>query len=135
MTRNRINEELCLISQVEPKNTNEACKDDYWIQAIKEELDHIVKKDTWELVPRPKDKNVIGTKWVFKNKMNEQGEVVRNKAKLICKFYSEREGIDHEGAYAPIARMEVVRMFLDYVMNNKFKVYQMDVKSIPERRT
>ena len=50
MTRNRTNEELCLISQVEHKNANEACNDDHWIQAMKEELDHIVKNDTWELV-------------------------------------------------------------------------------------
>ena len=78
MTRSRINEELCLISQVETNNANEACKDDYWKQVMKEALDQIVKNNTWELVPRLIDKNVIGTKWVFKNKMNEQGEFVRN---------------------------------------------------------
>ena len=55
---------------------------------MKEELDHIVKNETWELVPRPKDKNVVGTKWVFRNKMNEQGEVVRKKSRLVCKGYS-----------------------------------------------
>ena len=85
MTRSRINEELCLISQVEPRSTNEAIKDDHWIREMEEELQQIIKNDTWELVPRPKDKNVIGTKWVFKNKMNEQGEVIRNKARLVCK--------------------------------------------------
>ena len=62
MKRSRINEELCLISQVEPKNADQACKDDYWKQAMKEELDQIVKNETWELVPRPTNKNVIGTK-------------------------------------------------------------------------
>ena len=62
MTRSRINEELCLISQVEPKNAEEACKDYYWKQAMKEELDQIVKNETWELVPRLVEKNVIGTK-------------------------------------------------------------------------
>ena len=91
MTRNKVNEELCLISQVEPKSADEACKDDHWIQAMKEELDKIVKNETWELVPKPKDKNVIGTKWVFRNKTNEQGEIVRNKAKLICKGYKMNE--------------------------------------------
>ncbi|MDF3686196.1 hypothetical protein, partial [Enterobacter hormaechei] len=65
MTRNRVHEELCLISQVEPKISDEACKDDHWIQEMKEELDKIEKNETWKLVPRPKDKNVIGTKWVF----------------------------------------------------------------------
>ena len=57
---------------------------------MKEELDQIVKNETWELVPRPADNNVIGTKWVFKNKMNEQGEVVRNKERLVCKGYLQQ---------------------------------------------
>ena len=67
ITKRRISEELCLISQVEPKNAYEACKDDYWKQAMKEELDHIVKNETWELVPKLVDMNVIGTKRVFRN--------------------------------------------------------------------
>ena len=78
--------------------------------------------------PKPKDKNVIGTKWVFKNKMNEQGEVVRNKARLACKGYSHQEGIDYEEKNFHVARIEVVRMFLAYVANKIFKVYQVDVK-------
>ena len=121
MTRSRINEELSLISQVEPKNADEACKDDYWKQAMKEELDQIVKNETWELVPRPADKNVIGTKWVFKNKMNEQGEVVRNKERLVCKGYSQ-QGIDYDKTYALVARIEVVRLFLAYATHKQLKV-------------
>lgn len=112
MTRSRINEELCLISQVEPKSANEAIKDDHWMKIMKEEPEQIIKNDTWELFPRPKVKNVIDTKWVFRNKMNEQGEVIRNKARLVCKGYSQQEGIDYEETYAPVARMEVVIMFL-----------------------
>ena len=61
--------------------------------------------------------------------MNEQGEVIRNKARLVCKGYSQREGKDYEKTYAPVARMEAVRMFLAYAANKNFKVYQMDVKS------
>ena len=76
-----------------------------------------------ELFPRPKDKNIIGTKWVFKNKMNEQGEVIRNKARLVCKGYSQQERIDYEETYALVARMEVVRTFLAYAANKNFKVY------------
>ena len=75
-------------------------------------------------------KNVIGTKWVFKNKMNEQGEVIRNKAIHLCKGYSRQEGIDYEETYALVARMEVVIMFLAYAANKNFKVYQMNVKSV-----
>ena len=83
MKRSRINEELCLISQVELKNKDEVCKDDHQIQSMKEELDQILNNDTWELVHRQEDKNVIGTEWVFRNKMNEEGEMVRNKARLM----------------------------------------------------
>ena len=83
MTRKRVHEELCLISQVEPKSLDEACKDDHWIQEINKEVDQIVKNETWEVVPKPKEKNVIGIKWVFKKKMNEKGEIVRNKVRLV----------------------------------------------------
>ena len=96
MTRNRVHEKLCLISQVEPKSVDEACKDDHWIEAIKEELDQIVKNETLGLVTRPKDKNVIVTKWIFINKMNKQGEVIRNKTRFVCKGYSQQEGIDYK---------------------------------------
>ena len=126
--RSIINEELCLISQVEPRRPNEAIKDDYWKEAMKDELQQIIKNNTWELVPRPKEKNVIGTKWVFRNKMNEQGEVIRNKERIVCNGYYQQEGIDYEETYAPIARMEVVIIFLAYVANKNFKVYQMNVK-------
>eukprot|EP00253_Pinus_taeda_P008014 PITA_08014 len=64
-----------------------------------QELEQIEKNNTWELVPRPKDKNVIGTKWIFKNKLNENGEVIRNKARLVCKGYAQQEGIDIEGNF------------------------------------
>eukprot|EP00253_Pinus_taeda_P026120 PITA_26120 len=94
-----------------------------------EELDQIEKNDTWELVPRPHDKNVIGTKWIFKNNLNENGEVIRNKARLVCKGYAQQEGIDFEEPFAPVARLEAIRMFLAISSFQKFKVYQMDVKS------
>ena len=73
------------------KNADEACKDDYWKQVMKEELDQIVKNETWKLVPRLVKNNVIRTKWVFRNKMNEQGDVVRNKERLVCKGYNKKE--------------------------------------------
>ena len=92
MTRRRINEELCLISQGELKNVDEACKDDYWKQAMKEELDQIVNNETWELVPRPTNKNVIGTKWVFRNKMNEKGIVVGTREGWCVKVTHNKKG-------------------------------------------
>ena len=102
---------------------------DYWIKAMKEKLDHIEKNKTcWELVLRPDDKNVIGTKWVFRNKMNEQGEVLRNKARLVCKGYSQQEKNDFEENFALVDRLETTRMFLAYEPNKNFNIYQMDVK-------
>lgn len=86
MNRRRlVAEEVCLIFKVEPKYVVEACKDENWMRAMEEELDQIENNNTWDLVPRPNDKNVIGTKWVFENKLNEASEVVRNKARLVCK--------------------------------------------------
>jgi hypothetical protein len=94
-----------------------------------EELDQIEKNDTWELVPRPKNKNVIDTKWVFRNKLNEDGQVTRNKARLVCKGYAQIEGINFEETFAPVARMEAIHFLLAYACSKNVKVYQMDVKS------
>jgi hypothetical protein len=74
-------------------------------------------------------KNVIGTKWVFKNKLNEDGQVTRNNERLICKIYAHIEGIDFEDAFSPVAIMETIRLILAYVCSINIKVYQMDVKS------
>ena len=96
---------------------------------MNEELDQIEKNKTWELVPKPQDKNVIGTKWVFKNKVNENGQVIRNKARLVCKGYAQVEGVYFKENFAPVARLEEIRMFLAFDRYKKLKVYQMDVKS------
>jgi hypothetical protein len=96
---------------------------------MNEELDQIEKNDTWELVPRPKNKNVINTKWVFRNELNEDGQVTRNKARLVCKGYAQIEGIDFEETFSPVARMEAIRLLLAYACSKNVKVYQMDVKS------
>jgi hypothetical protein len=94
-----------------------------------EELDQIEKNDTWELVPRPKNKNVIGTKWVFRNKLNEDGHVRRNKARLVCKGYAQIEGVNFEKTFSLVARMEEICLLLAYACSKNVKVYQMDVKS------
>ena len=81
---------------------------------MEEEMQQIEKKNTWSLVPRPEDKNAIGTKRVFRNKLDENGEVTRNKARLVCKGYAQEEGIYYGDKFAPIARMEGVRILLSY---------------------
>jgi hypothetical protein len=117
------------LSIIEPSSSKEDSKDEHWFKAIDEELDQIEKNDTWELVPRPKNKNAIGTKWVFINKLNEDVQVTRNKARLVCKGYSQVEGIYFEETFSPVARMEAIRFILDYACSKNIKVYQMDVKS------
>jgi hypothetical protein len=79
---------LSLLSKIEPSSIKEACKDENCVNAMNEELNQIEKNQTWELFPRPKNKNVIGTKWVYKNKIDENGKVTRNKARLVCKGYA-----------------------------------------------
>jgi hypothetical protein len=102
---------LTLLSTIEPNCFEEAIKDEFWNKAMDEELDQIEKNDTWELVPRPKNKNVIDTKWVFRNKLNEDGQVTRNKARLVCKGYAQIEGIKFEETFSPVARMEAIIFF------------------------
>jgi hypothetical protein len=119
---------LALTSIIEPTCFEEANKDEFWNKAMDEELYQIEKNDTWELVPRPKDKNVIGTKWVYRNKLNEDGYVTRNKAILVCKGYAQVEGIEFEETFSPVARMEAIQLLLAYACSKNIKVYQMDVK-------
>ena len=119
----------CFLSQIEPKVIDEALGDPDWVQAMQEELHQFERNDVWELVPRPHHQNVIGTKWVFRNKMNEDGVIVRNKARLVAKGYCQEEGIDFDETFAPVARLEAIRIFLAYAAFKDFKVYQMDVKS------
>eukprot|EP00253_Pinus_taeda_P009887 PITA_09887 len=92
-------------------------------------MSQIEKNKTWELVPYPKDKNIIGTKWMFKNKMNEEGRVIRTKARLVYKGYSQIEGIEFEETFALVAYMEAIMVFLAFSCSKGFKIYQMDVKS------
>ena len=94
MTRNKL-QGTCLLSEFEPRTTKDALNDESWIGAMNEEIEQKEKNKTSIIEPRPKDKNVIGTKWVFKNKLNNKGEVYINKARLVCKGYAQEEGINY----------------------------------------
>lgn len=119
----------CLLCEFEPKLVKDSLENEDWKGAINEEIEKIVKNKTWKLVPRPKEKNMIRTKWVFKKKMNEKCEVKVNKEILVCKEYTEEEGVDYGQTFPPVARLEGVRIFLAYASYKGFKVYQIDVKS------
>ncbi|GJQ96848.1 retrovirus-related pol polyprotein from transposon TNT 1-94 [Tanacetum coccineum] len=93
---------FCFISTIEPKNINEALKNESWVTAMQEELNQIISNDVWELVPNPKDMTIIGTKRVYRNKHDENGVVSRNKARLVTQGYNQQEGIDYDKTYAPV---------------------------------
>ncbi|KAK1632010.1 hypothetical protein QYE76_006325 [Lolium multiflorum] len=118
------------ISLVEPKKVFEALEDSDWLEAMHEELNNFKRNKVWTLVEKPKEcRNVIGTKWIFKNKQDEFGNVVRNKARLVAQGFSQVEGIDFGETYAPVARLESIRILLAYASHHNFKLQQMDVKS------
>ncbi|GKC54691.1 retrovirus-related pol polyprotein from transposon TNT 1-94 [Tanacetum coccineum] len=120
---------FCFISTIEPKNINEALKDENWVMVMQEELNQFKTNDVWELVLNPMDMTIIGTKWVYRNKLDENGVVTRNKARLVAQGYNQQEGIDYDETYAPVARLESIRILLAYACALDFKLYQMDVKS------
>ncbi|GJX06329.1 putative ribonuclease H-like domain-containing protein [Tanacetum coccineum] len=119
----------CFLSQEEPKKISEALQDDSWVQAMQEELLQFKLQQVWVLVDLPHGMKVIGTKWVYRNKRDERGVVVRNKARLVAQGYTQEEGIDYDEVFAPVARMEAIRLFLAFASFMGFIVYQMDVKS------
>ncbi|CAL1405650.1 unnamed protein product [Linum trigynum] len=119
----------CHFIDSEPVDVEEAMKDEKWKRAMDEEIGAIEKNKTWELVSLPKNQKPIGVKWVFKTKKNAKGEVVRHKERLVVKGYSQRPGIDYNEVFAPVARMESVRMVITLAAQNGWKIHQMDVKS------
>nr|GEZ62389.1 putative ribonuclease H-like domain-containing protein [Tanacetum cinerariifolium] len=118
----------CFLSQEEPKRVHQALKDPSWIEAMQEELLQFKMQKVWVLVDLPHGKRAIGTKWVFRNKKDERGIVVRNKARLFAQGHTQEEGIDYEEVFASVARIEAIRLFLAYASFMGFMVYQMDVK-------
>ncbi|GKD94201.1 retrovirus-related pol polyprotein from transposon TNT 1-94 [Tanacetum coccineum] len=117
------------LSEIEPKKLIEALEEEGWVMAMQEELNQFERNKVWTLVPKPHGKAIIRTKWIWKNKMDEEWVVTKNKARLVAQGYNQQEGIDYEETFAPVARLEAIRIFLAYAAYMDFMVYQMDVKS------
>ena len=113
---------------MEPLKVEQALEDPDWVMAMQEELNNFERNQVWTLVERP-NTNVIGTKWVFRNKHDEQGVVTRNTERLVAQGFTHVEGLDFEETYALVARLEAIRMLLAFAAHHDFKLYQMDVKS------
>jgi hypothetical protein len=121
-------ENYSFISSFEPFKIEDALHDPDWVVAMQDELINFKYNEVWSLIERP-NQNIVVTKWVFRNKQDEHGVVIRNKSWLVAKGYSQVEGLNFEETFALIARLESIRMLLVYVTHHDFNVYQMDVKS------
>jgi hypothetical protein len=112
----------------EPRYVGHALSDLSWVNVMHEELENFERNQVWTLVDPLRDVNVIGTKWVFKNKQGEDGEVVRNKARLVAQGYSQVEGLDFGETFAPVTLLEAIMILLAFAASKGFKLYPMDVK-------
>ncbi|GJU50688.1 retrovirus-related pol polyprotein from transposon TNT 1-94 [Tanacetum coccineum] len=117
------------LTSVEPKNYKDALTQACWIEAMQEELNEFERLEVWELVPRPDKVMVITLKWIYKVKLDELGGILKNKARLVARGYRQEEGIDFEESFAPVARLEAIRIFLAFAAHMNMVVYQMDVKT------
>ncbi|WVZ83686.1 hypothetical protein U9M48_030811 [Paspalum notatum var. saurae] len=117
------------VASFEPRDVSHALSDPNWVNAMHEELENFERNHVWDLVEPPPNCRPIGTKWVFKNKKGENGTVVRNKARLVAQGFCQKQGIDYEKTFAPIARLEAIRILLAFAASEVFKLQQMDVKS------
>nr|GEW68663.1 hypothetical protein [Tanacetum cinerariifolium] len=117
------------VSRTKPKNIKEAMADSAWIESMQDKLHQFDRLDVWELVDIPLSTNVINLKWLWKNKSDEENIVIRNKSRLVAKGYAQKEGVDFEESFAPVARLEAVRLFIAYTAHKSFTIYQMDVKT------
>ncbi|KAJ9539063.1 hypothetical protein OSB04_031796 [Centaurea solstitialis] len=116
------------LSEFEPSDVSQALTDPDWVLAMQEELAEFERNKVWRLVTRPWGKSIIGLKWIFRNKKDENDLIIRNKARLVAKGYHQQEGIDYDETFAPVARIEAIRIFLAYAAHKNMTVYQMDVK-------
>jgi hypothetical protein len=120
---------LFAISVEEPATVVEAVQEMLWRRAMMEELRAIEENNTWELTELPSGRHTIGLKWVFKVKKNEHGDVVRHKARLVIKGYAQRQGVDFEEVFTPVARLEAVRLLMALAAEEGWQVHHMDVKT------
>nr|ABA98088.1 retrotransposon protein, putative, unclassified [Oryza sativa Japonica Group] len=114
------------VASFEPKDESHALTDESWINAMHEELENFKRNKVWTLVEPPSGHNIIGTKWVFKNKKNEDGLIVRNKVRLVAQGFTQVEGLDFDETFAPIARIEAIRLLLAFAASKGFTMGKVD---------
>lgn len=114
---------------VEPTNYKKASQFNEWRAEMNEEIESILRNDTWDLVEMPKNKTLIGCKWLFKPKMNAARSIEKLKAKIVAKGYSEQEGIDFDDTFEPVAKLNTIRMLIALATKYNWELHQLDVKS------
>ncbi|GKG00815.1 retrovirus-related pol polyprotein from transposon TNT 1-94, partial [Tanacetum coccineum] len=117
------------LSIVKPKTYKDALTQSCWIEAMQEELNEFGRIEVWEVVPLPNKVMVITLKRIYKAKQDEMGGILKNKTRLVARGYNQEEGIDFEESFAPVARLDAIRIFLAYVAHMNMVVYQIDVKT------
>ena len=119
----------CMVSTDEPMNYGEASREETWKKSMIEEMQAIDRSNTWELVPPPIGCKSIGLKWIFKLKRNSEGDVVRYKARLVVKVYSQKHGIDYDEVFAPVVRIESICVLIAITAQHSWLLHHLDVKS------
>jgi hypothetical protein len=113
----------------DPETFSEASGHPDWDTAMNEEYRSLMENDTWDLVPLPKGRKLVRCKWVYQTKYASDGSIERHKARLVAKGFSQVEGIDYNETFAPVAKMNPIRLVLALAASHKWEVHQMDVKS------
>ena len=128
------NEEQCKVTESimtddESITLEKALTNENWVDAMRSEMNSLVQNETWELVPRPKDKNIVGNRWVFKVKRNPDGTIHRHKARLVAQGYSQVYGIDYNEVFSPVAKFATIRSLFAFANIEDLEIHQMDVKT------
>lgn len=118
-----------MLYTAEPYNFHEASKNCEWKEEMKEEYEPSIKNNTWNLVKLPHGKQPIGCRWLFKLKFKADGSIDKHKARLVAKGYSQKEGIDFEETFPPVAELNTIRLIIALATKHHWKIHQLDVKS------
>ncbi|KAJ4710130.1 Retrovirus-related Pol polyprotein from transposon TNT 1-94 [Melia azedarach] len=119
----------CNVAVIDPSNFSEASNHEEWNVAMRDEIVVIEKNKTWELVDRPLHKQVVGVKWVYRTKFNADGSIHKHKARLVVKGYAQQQGIDYGDTFAPVARLDTIKLLIALAAQNRWKIFHLDIKS------
>ena len=120
---------MCDLVDQEPTSYEEAAQKKEWVEAMTEEFRSILKNDVWDIVPKPENKSVVSSKWIYKIKHVADGSIEKYKERFVARGFSQKEGIDYEETFAPVARYTSIRSIMALASMMKWDLHQMDVKT------